>query len=81
MPPQRVRGTAPTLIAMARHLRHNLTPAETRLWNALKNHHLNSLKLKRTECLNLSLSPFSGLRSVSPIAEGTGKANFQSRAR
>ena len=43
---QRIRGTTPNLIAAARQLRQNLTPAEKMLWEALKNRQLNGLKFR-----------------------------------
>ncbi|HEY9626260.1 MAG TPA: DUF559 domain-containing protein [Coleofasciculaceae cyanobacterium] len=46
MKSQRIRGTAPQIIAAARKLRQNLTPAEQVLWQALKNRQLNGLKFR-----------------------------------
>ena len=43
---QRIRGTTPELIAAARHLRQNLTPAEQMLWDAVKKRQLNGLKFR-----------------------------------
>jgi very-short-patch-repair endonuclease len=36
----RIRGTTPEIENAARQLRHRLTPAETKLWQALKNRQL-----------------------------------------
>jgi very-short-patch-repair endonuclease len=46
MPPDRIRGTAPDIIAAARRLRLNLTPAEQKLWQALSKRQLNGLKFR-----------------------------------
>jgi len=46
MNPQRIRGTTPNLIAAARQLRQNLTPAEKMVWDALKSRQLNGLKFR-----------------------------------
>jgi very-short-patch-repair endonuclease len=46
MPPDRIRGTAPHIIAAARRLRLNLTPAEQKLWQALNKRQLNGLKFR-----------------------------------
>jgi very-short-patch-repair endonuclease len=46
MPPDRIRGTAPDIIAAARRLRLNLTPAEQKLWQALSKRQLNRLKFR-----------------------------------
>jgi very-short-patch-repair endonuclease len=46
MPPKRIRGTTPNIVAAARHLRQNLTPAERTLWQALKNCQLNGFKFR-----------------------------------
>jgi very-short-patch-repair endonuclease len=43
---QRIRGTTPEIIAAARRLRQNLTPAETMLWEALKNRQLKGWKFR-----------------------------------
>lgn len=43
---QSIRGTTPDIIAAARQLRQTLTPAETRLWQALKNRQLNGWKFR-----------------------------------
>jgi very-short-patch-repair endonuclease len=43
---KRIRGTAPQIIAAARQLRQNLTPAEQILWQSLKNRQLNGLKFR-----------------------------------
>jgi very-short-patch-repair endonuclease len=40
----RIRGTTPEIEHAARHLRHRLTPAEARLWQALKNRQLGNLR-------------------------------------
>jgi len=46
MNPQRIRGTTPNLIAAARQLRQNLTPAEKMVWDALKSRQLHGLKFR-----------------------------------
>ena len=43
---QRIRGTTPNLIAAARQLRQNLTPAEKMVWDALKNRQLHGWKFR-----------------------------------
>jgi very-short-patch-repair endonuclease len=40
----RIRGTTPEIENAARQLRHRLTPAETKLWQALKNRQLGNLR-------------------------------------
>jgi very-short-patch-repair endonuclease len=42
----RIRGTTPKIEEAARKLRNNLTPAETRLWQALKNKQLEGLRFR-----------------------------------
>ncbi|MEO0375966.1 MAG: DUF559 domain-containing protein, partial [Cyanobacteria bacterium P01_A01_bin.17] len=46
MPPlhKRIRGTTPEIEQAARHLRHRLTPAEAKLWGALRKRQLNGLR-------------------------------------
>jgi very-short-patch-repair endonuclease len=46
MDSQRIRGTTPAIVAAARRLRQNLTPAETKLWHALKNRQLKGWKFR-----------------------------------
>ena len=46
MNPQRIRGTTPNIIAAARQLRQNLTPAEKLLWQALRKRQLQGLKFR-----------------------------------
>jgi very-short-patch-repair endonuclease len=46
MQPDRIRGTAPDIIAAARRLRLNLTPAEQKLWQALSKRQLNGMKFR-----------------------------------
>jgi very-short-patch-repair endonuclease len=46
MPPDRIRGTAPDIIAAARRLRLNLTPAEQKLWQVLNKRQLNGMKFR-----------------------------------
>ncbi len=43
----RIRGTTPEIEAAARRLRQNMTPAELKLWDALKNRQLDGLKFRR----------------------------------
>ena len=42
----RIRGTTPEIEAAARHLRRNMTPAEQKLWEALKAKKLGGLKFR-----------------------------------
>jgi very-short-patch-repair endonuclease len=42
----RIRGTTPEIEAAARHLRRNMTPAEKKLWEALKAKQLGGLKFR-----------------------------------
>ncbi|MGB3240119.1 MAG: DUF559 domain-containing protein [Geitlerinemataceae cyanobacterium] len=44
---QRLRGTTPEIDRTARQLRHQLTPAESRLWQALRRKQLNGLHFRR----------------------------------
>ncbi|MBD1823524.1 endonuclease domain-containing protein [Cyanobacteria bacterium FACHB-DQ100] len=46
MDSRRIRGTNPNIIAAARQLRQNLTPAEKILWQALNKRQLNGLKFR-----------------------------------
>jgi very-short-patch-repair endonuclease len=46
MPPDRIRGTVPDIIAAARRLRQNLTPAEKTLWQALSKRQLNGMRFR-----------------------------------
>jgi very-short-patch-repair endonuclease len=46
MTPKRMRGTTPEIIAAARRLRQNLTPAEQVLWQALRNRQLRGLRFR-----------------------------------
>ncbi|NER24354.1 MAG: endonuclease domain-containing protein [Symploca sp. SIO1C2] len=43
----RIRGTNPEIAQAARKLRNNLTPAETSLWEALRNKQLERLRFRR----------------------------------
>jgi very-short-patch-repair endonuclease len=43
---QRVRGSTPSIEASALELRREMTPAEERLWNALKDRKLGGLKFR-----------------------------------
>jgi very-short-patch-repair endonuclease len=43
---QRVRGSTPSIEASALELRREMTPAEVRLWNALKDRKLGGLKFR-----------------------------------
>jgi very-short-patch-repair endonuclease len=43
----RIRGTTAEIEEAARRLRRNMTPAEQRLWEALKGRHLAGLKFRR----------------------------------
>ncbi|NET17144.1 MAG: endonuclease domain-containing protein [Okeania sp. SIO1H6] len=42
----RIRGTTPEIEQAARKLRNNLTPAEARLWSALRNKQLEGLRFR-----------------------------------
>ncbi len=42
----RIRGTTPEIEQAARKLRKNLTPAEARLWSALRNKQLEGLRFR-----------------------------------
>ena len=42
----RIRGTTPEIEAAARCLRRNMTPAEQKLWDALKGKQLDGLKFR-----------------------------------
>jgi very-short-patch-repair endonuclease len=42
----RIRGTTPEIEIAARQLRRNMTPAELKLWNALRNRQLDGLKFR-----------------------------------
>jgi very-short-patch-repair endonuclease len=46
MKSQRIRGTTPSIIAAARQLRQDPTPAEQQLWQALKNRQLKGWKFR-----------------------------------
>ena len=43
---RRIRGTTPEIEAAARRLRANLTPAEAKLWEALKEKQLDRFKFR-----------------------------------
>ena len=42
----RIRGTTPEIEEVARKLRNNLTPAEARLWEAIRNKQLEGLRFR-----------------------------------
>ena len=42
----RIRGTTPEIESAARQLRQQLTPAETRLWEAIRNRQLNGWRFR-----------------------------------
>ncbi|WP_030008200.1 endonuclease domain-containing protein [Picosynechococcus sp. NKBG042902] len=46
MPYRRIRGTTPYIEAAARRLRVNLTPAEAKLWEALRGKKLDGFKFR-----------------------------------
>jgi very-short-patch-repair endonuclease len=46
MDSRRIRGATPAIVSAARQLRQNLTPAETILWEALRNRKLKGLKFR-----------------------------------
>jgi very-short-patch-repair endonuclease len=46
MTSNRIRGTTPEIIAAARRLRQNPTPAEQKLWQALQNRQLGGLRFR-----------------------------------
>lgn len=43
----RIRGTTPNIEQAAKHLRKHQTPAESRLWEALRNKKLHGLRFRR----------------------------------
>lgn len=43
---RRIRGATPEIEQAARKLRHNLTPAEAHLWEALRNKQLEGLRFR-----------------------------------
>jgi len=45
--PHRIRGTTPEIQQAAQQLRKQATPAETALWQALRNRQLNGLRFRR----------------------------------
>lgn len=46
MPNSRIRGTTPEVEQAARHFRQNLTPAEVKLWSALRRRQLEGFKFR-----------------------------------
>lgn len=46
MPYRRIRGTTPEIEAAARRLRTNLTPAEAKLWEAIRGKQLDGFKFR-----------------------------------
>ncbi|MGC9505526.1 endonuclease domain-containing protein [Baaleninema sp.] len=44
---QRIRGTTPAIEQAAKQLRKQMTPAESRLWQALRNRKLHGLRFRR----------------------------------
>ena len=58
MKPDRIRGTMPDIVAAARRLRQNLTPAEQTLWQAIKNRQLNGLRFRCQHPVGLFIVDF-----------------------
>jgi very-short-patch-repair endonuclease len=58
MKPDLIRGINPEIVAAARRLRQNLTPAEQKLWQALKNRQLNGLKFRCQHPVGLFIVDF-----------------------
>ncbi len=56
--PKRIRGTSQEVELAARRLRHEMTPAEEKLWKALKGHHLLGLKFRRQHPLGRFILDF-----------------------
>ena len=55
---RRVRGISPELQAAARELRRQMTPAEARLWEALRDRRLAGLKFRRQHGVGTSVLDF-----------------------
>ncbi len=49
MPTERQHNLPPLLIARARNLRHDRIPAETKLWQCLRNRQLGGFKFRRNQ--------------------------------
>ncbi|UJB71416.1 endonuclease domain-containing protein [Acaryochloris sp. 'Moss Beach'] len=54
----RIRGTTPAVVAAARRLRLNLTPAEQKLWKALQKRQLSGLKFRCQHAIGLFIVDF-----------------------
>ena len=54
----RIRGSTPEIEAMARYLRQNMTPAEKKLWEALRGKKLVGLKFRTQHPLGFFILDF-----------------------
>jgi very-short-patch-repair endonuclease len=52
------KDTLPAMYARAKELRHDLTPAESILWNALRDRRLNGLKFRRQHPVGMFIADF-----------------------
>jgi very-short-patch-repair endonuclease len=52
------KRTTPKIFHRAKQLRHNLTPAEKKLWARLRNHQLNGLGFRRQHALGQFIVDF-----------------------
>jgi very-short-patch-repair endonuclease len=58
MKDEKQKGTPAIIYAQARELRHDLTQAETILWDALRNRRLNGMKFRRQHPLGPFIADF-----------------------
>ncbi|MBI1294699.1 DUF559 domain-containing protein [bacterium] len=58
MPPKRIRDLSQPVQQRARSLRQEMTPAETRLWQHLRNRNLAGLKFRRQQPLGPFIADF-----------------------
>lgn len=58
MPPKRIRNVSQPVQQRARSLRQEMTPAETRLWQHLRNRSLAGLKFRRQQPLGPFIADF-----------------------
>ena len=56
--PKRIRGTDDSLTVRARQLRRQMTPAEKRLWAAIRGRRLDGLKFRRQHALGSYIVDF-----------------------
>ncbi|RMF68366.1 MAG: endonuclease domain-containing protein [Cyanobacteria bacterium J069] len=54
----RIRGTTPDIEQAAKHLRKHQTPAEPRLWEALRNKKLHGLRFRRQHPVGKFIADF-----------------------